>query len=161
MITLATPGSFMRAVSESGRLKFSLAWLSFSLLVFPSAVLMSFGLQPKYVLSVMAAAIIPFQYFCFCVLQAREQREYVAIEARGPLLSESADFGILMPELVQHPGTVRRLNNRFAAMKLTFSTGNGHQPQAAVRLQIESEGLSGQTGASNLSPRSGVCYTRA
>src|ERR1700685_866703 len=114
----------MRAVSASGRLKFSLAWLSFSFLVFPSALLMSFGLQPKYVLSVMAAAIIPFQYFWFCVLQAREQRGELAIEARGPLLSESADFGILMPELVQHPGTVRRLSNRFSAMKLTFSTGN-------------------------------------
>jgi len=160
MITLVTPGSYLRVVSESVRLKFSLGWLSFGFLVFPSAVLMSFGFQPRYVLPVMAAAIIPFQYFSFCVLQAREQRKELATEARGPLLSEAADFGILMPQLVQHPGTVRRFRLRFSPTRLIFSARNGHQQQVAVSFQ-DSEALSGQTGATQLAPKWDARYTRA
>jgi hypothetical protein len=160
MITLVTPGRYLRAVSESVRLKFSLGWLSFGFLVFPSAILMSFGFQPKYVLPVMAAAIIPLQYFSFCVLRDLEHRKESAIEARGPLLSEAADLGIIMPQLVQYPGTVRRFRLRFSPTKLTFSARNGHQQQAAVSFQ-GSEALSGQTGATQLRPKWEACYTRA
>jgi hypothetical protein len=159
MITLVTPGSYVRAVSGSERLKFSLAWLSFGFLVFPAAVLMSFGFQPKYVLSVMAAAIVPFQYFWFCLFQAREQRGVLAIETRGPLLSESADFGILMPRLVPYPRIIIRFTLHLSPAKLGSTPGNGRH-HAAISFQ-DSEALSGQAGTMLLSPRPEVCYTRA
>lgn len=69
MLRLARPATFFREVSESRRVKFTLAWLTFGGLALPTALLMSLGVDEKYALLMMLAAILPFQYAVFCVLK--------------------------------------------------------------------------------------------
>ena len=67
MFRLITPASFFKAVSDSPRVKFTLAWATFGGVVIPSALLMSLGFSDKYILPAMLAVIPLFQYVVVCI----------------------------------------------------------------------------------------------
>ena len=75
MFRLTKPGDFSRALSQSFRLKFILAWVTFGGLVIPTALLMSLGFPEYYALPLMLVAIPPFQYLVFCILKGLSRND--------------------------------------------------------------------------------------
>lgn len=155
MVRLATPSSFVRAVSMNPGLKLKLAWLSFSFLVLPSAILMSTGSSERYVLPAMSILIVPFQYAVFCVLESR--RREVVDEYPAFLLSKSTDITVLMPPLISRPRLVHRYSVHLRTAQV--SSHNGH-PQTKITVQGQ-ESLSAQGQTAQLGPSSQICYTKA
>jgi len=156
-MTLVNPIRFVRDVSESPRLKFLLAWSSFACLVFPSAVLMAVGVGPKYVLSGMGLAIIPFQYLVFCIIDSRQGS--TTTDAGGPSLSESSDLGFLMPQFVPLPAPAR-WSIRFEVGRIRLYTNGGRQGHPEVR-STDGESLSDDGPRAQLRPSAQICYTKA
>jgi Undecaprenyl-phosphate glucose phosphotransferase len=66
---------FCRALYESSRLKFILAWVTFGGLFLPTAFLMSVGFPEKYALPLMLLGIPPFQYAVFCLLKGLNRND--------------------------------------------------------------------------------------
>ena len=84
MSDLIKPQGFFRAISESPRLKFTLAWLTFIGLAVPVAALISFGLPEQYALPALLVLVLPFQYATFCLLQKHgEARAEEGVRAAG------------------------------------------------------------------------------
>jgi len=91
---LAKPTDFFRAVYQSSRLKFILAWVTFGGLVIPTAFLMSFGFPEKYALPLMLVAIPPFQYAVFCILKGLNRNEGTVV-AR----TDTREFPVLFHDI--------------------------------------------------------------
>jgi hypothetical protein len=61
----ASVSGFFREISESPRMKFRIAWVSFGMLVVPLAALVAGGMSERAALLTMLAAILPVQYLIF------------------------------------------------------------------------------------------------
>jgi len=74
LLRLVKPADFFREVSQNARLKFTLTWLAFGGLVVPTALAITAGAAEQYALPFMLAAILPFQYVSFCVMEHLKER---------------------------------------------------------------------------------------
>jgi hypothetical protein len=157
---MTNPTKFLQFVSADARTKFLLAWLSFAFVVVPAAVLMTLGVQSRYVLVGTAALIVPFQYIAFVAVQRRNRRAVIIKTKGGPLLSEASGLAVLEKDVtlitlskrmsVSHSFLLRLSSARPQAKKGTFSITQG-----------EPEQLSDANNGLLLKPPSQVCYTRA
>ncbi len=74
MFRLVGLSEFSHKLSESPRLKFRTAWLTFGGLALAAALLMSVGISARLILPAMLVALIPFHYLTFCLIRHFEER---------------------------------------------------------------------------------------
>ena len=146
MPRLTSPREFFSAISESLRLKFSLAWLTFLGLAVPAAALMSVGLPERYVLPALLFLVVPFQYAIFCLLQKRHEPK-AKEESRSPEMFQSAtaaDLNVFEFQLGPRVTVATGLSlavmcfvlGREAPISASTAPSNQERPAAATSVNI-------------------------
>src|SRR2546426_6833743 len=122
MPRLIEPGEFLRAISDSPRLKVKLAWLTFGALAIPAAALVSLGLPERYILPAVLLLIVPFQYAVFCLLRERERgaqkRRVVHLRLSNDLMLQEASGSLLLVTYKPAPEVQLRLRAIDAMVQL-------------------------------------------